>query len=89
MYSGARIIHTKIRENLCELSRICELSMYRSQREAYTCVRITIVQIIWDVRINEGQIIRATLYASLPWLLVWKINTSSCIGYLTIQPPFF
>ena len=37
-YCGSRIIRTKIRENLCELSRMCELAIIKVSGEAYSCV---------------------------------------------------
>ena len=65
MYSGARIIRTKIREHFVRIKRnvrIIHVSKSMESAGKHTILRLMIVRIILDVRISKGQIIRALLY---------------------------
>ena len=61
-YSRSRIIRTKVRENCVRIKQNVRIIHTSKSREKHTIMRITIVRIIRDVRISEGQIIRAIPY---------------------------
>ena len=68
MCSGARIIPTKIRENFEQIKQNVQIIHTSKSMEPigkHIIVRLTIVQIIRDVRIIKDQIIRTILYSSI------------------------
>ena len=69
-YSGTRIIRKEIREHFVRINKenVHIFHVYIKTNRVngkYAIVQIRNVQIIWDVRISEGQIIRANCIGKL------------------------
>ena len=79
MYIGARIVRPKIRENFVRIKQnMCVIHTSKSLGSVgkHTIVQITIVQIIRNERISEGQIIWAILYT------LWDILHNLCCTFV-------